>query len=75
MATGKIFLRVTRYVSRFILWAGAGLTAARHKCGDRKSEVLVLNLSCNPGGLNGSTQHRPEVQPGGVSVAKFVRER
>ena len=27
------------------------------------------------GGLNGSTQHGPEVQSAGVSTAKFIRER
>ena len=29
----------------------------------------------NAGGLNGSTQHSPEVLSAGVSMAKFVRER
>jgi len=52
------------------------LMRAKHS---RRGEVVrilvVSNMPGLSGGLNGSTQHSPEVLSAGVSMAKFVRER
>jgi hypothetical protein len=50
--------------------AGKGKDPARQQPGAQQA-----HLSGYAGGLNGSTQQRPEVQSAGVSMAKFVRER
>src|SRR5580704_4861153 len=42
------------------------------KRGNRKSEVLVRQMSGNPGGLNGSTQHFLEVYSPASENLKFV---
>jgi hypothetical protein len=42
--------------------------------GAGQQERLRITVG-NRGGLNGSTQHQPEVQSAVVSMAKFVRER
>ena len=48
---------------------------SRHLSGQNRPSHLQNLVSGYAGGLNGSTQHRAEVQSAGVSTVKFVRDR